>query len=136
MCFKSKSLLCVAVLKQQGSVTQGNTAISSNGQQQQHLHHHFSQGSVPQQQQQQQQQSLQSSLDPSSNVIYGSNINQQQSVQSQLWGANQTPNQTPNNTTIALNITAQIEAINMQQNALREQIHQSEANLSAQHSVN
>lgn len=41
-----------------------------------------------------------------------------------------------NSQSLALNFTAQIEALNMQQNTLREQIHQSESNLTAQHTVN
>uniref|UniRef100_A0A0K8URH6 Calcium homeostasis endoplasmic reticulum protein n=1 Tax=Bactrocera latifrons TaxID=174628 RepID=A0A0K8URH6_BACLA len=47
----------------------------------------------------------------------------------------QPPPTSANSASIALNITGQIEAINMQQNTLREQIHQSESNLSAQHSA-
>lgn len=47
----------------------------------------------------------------------------------------QPPPSSSNSASIAINITGQIEAINMQQNTLREQIHQSESNLSAQHSV-
>ncbi|XP_055840816.1 calcium homeostasis endoplasmic reticulum protein isoform X2 [Episyrphus balteatus] len=41
----------------------------------------------------------------------------------------------PANNANAISITAQIEAINLQQNNLRKQIHQSEQNLSAQHSA-
>ncbi|XP_067644151.1 calcium homeostasis endoplasmic reticulum protein isoform X2 [Eurosta solidaginis] len=48
----------------------------------------------------------------------------------------QPPPSTANNSTnVAINFTGQIEAINIQQNTLREQIHQSESNLSAQHSA-
>lgn len=46
------------------------------------------------------------------------------------------PNGSGNQQSLAITITAQIEAINMQQNTLREQIRQSESNLTAQHTVN
>jgi len=44
-------------------------------------------------------------------------------------------NQQANGNPMAMNLTSQLEAIKMQQKSLREQIQQSEANLSAQHTV-
>lgn len=44
-------------------------------------------------------------------------------------------NQQANGNSMAMNLTSQLEAIKMQQKSLREQIQQSEANLSAQHTV-
>lgn len=66
----------------------------------------------------------------------------------QLWNTNPSSLSTTTNNTlpsqsssngnsqsVANNYTAQIEALNMQQNTLREQIRQSESNLTAQHTV-
>ncbi|KAI8123535.1 hypothetical protein FF38_07761 [Lucilia cuprina] len=62
----------------------------------------------------------------------------------QLWNTNasalsnassQSPAANGNTQSVAINYTAQIEALNMQQNTLREQIRQSEANLTAQHTA-
>lgn len=63
------------------------------------------------------------------NMAMNSQQQQQQPPQQQLWhgGSNNTP--TTNS------IQSQIDAITMQQSALREQIRQSEHNLSAQHGV-
>ncbi|EDW94757.1 calcium homeostasis endoplasmic reticulum protein isoform X1 [Drosophila yakuba] len=44
-------------------------------------------------------------------------------------------NQQPNGNAMAMNLTSQLDAIKMQQKTLREQIQQSEANLSAQHTA-
>lgn len=65
----------------------------------------------------------------------------------QMWNANASSLSTSSNPitsqsssnggsqSVAINYTAQIEALNMQQNTLREQIRQSESNLTAQHTV-
>lgn len=50
-------------------------------------------------------------------------------------GSAPTP-QSANGTAMTLNLASQLDAIKMQQNTLREQIKQSDANLSAQHTVN
>ncbi|XP_073842021.1 SR-related CTD associated factor 6 [Musca autumnalis] len=71
---------------------------------------------MPTQQQQQQQQTAQQHQRQQSQPSTGGNV-----------GGNQQ--------SLAMTITAQIEAINMQQNTLREQIRQSEANLTAQHTA-
>ncbi|XP_061389593.1 calcium homeostasis endoplasmic reticulum protein [Musca vetustissima] len=63
---------------------------------------------------------------------------QQQSAQQHQRQQSQPPNTGNiggNQQSLAMTITAQIEAINMQQNTLREQIRQSEANLTAQHTA-
>lgn len=66
---------------------------------------------------------------PPNHQMWNSNISQSNAVVVPA-----TPTNT--NNSLAINITAQIEAINMQQNSLREQIRQSESNLTAQHTVN
>lgn len=65
----------------------------------------------------------------------------------QMWNQNATSLSTSSNPitsqsstnggsqSVPINYTAQIEALNMQQNTLREQIRQSESNLTAQHTV-
>jgi len=94
-----------------------------------------------QQQQQQQQQQHDNATEQQ----------QQQQQQSQhLWPPNAnppapSPGLSPgvpgaaaaaNGTALTINLNNQLDAIKMQQNTLREQIKQSDANLSAQHTVN
>ncbi|XP_017136527.1 calcium homeostasis endoplasmic reticulum protein isoform X3 [Drosophila miranda] len=68
-------------------------------------------------------------------------MQQQQQQSPHLWPPNNagpgtpTKNQPANGPPLTLNLTAQLDAIKMQQNTLREQIKQSEANLSAQHTA-
>ncbi|XP_023164732.2 calcium homeostasis endoplasmic reticulum protein isoform X2 [Drosophila hydei] len=93
---------------------------------------------APQQQQQQQQQQLP--------PIMHDNVqdSMQQQKSQHLWppnagvatgtGSAPTP-QSANGTAMTLNLASQLDAIKMQQNTLREQIKQSEANLSAQHTA-
>ncbi|XP_055910093.1 calcium homeostasis endoplasmic reticulum protein isoform X2 [Eupeodes corollae] len=110
-----------------------NQNMPISGQQQQHHGFHDNHNMAPVVAQQQM---------PISGVVGGGggggvnyNNQQQQSNPASLWGnghsgpVNQTNNPNP------MTITAQIEAINLQQNNLRKQIHQSEQNLSAQHSA-
>lgn len=47
-----------------------------------------------------------------------------------------TAQQAANGTSLALSLVSQLDTIKLQQNTLREQIKQSDANLSAQHTVN
>jgi len=67
----------------------------------------------------QQQQQPQNNIPP--------NFQQQQEQSPSIWSNNQPPPQ--------LNFTVQIEAVNVQQMKLREQIRESENNLQAQHQV-
>ena len=80
----------------------------------------------PPQQQQQQHQS-------NPHDAYNSN---QGSSMHPMWGGPASGNNGSNGNALTHNLTSQIEALNIQQNTLREQIHQSEANLTAQHTVN
>lgn len=71
-----------------------------------------------------------------SSIVTLQNLAQNLSQMSQIWsnppsGTAQPQQQMPPSNPV----NAQIESLNMQQNALREQIRQSEQNLSAQHGV-
>ncbi|KPU78091.1 uncharacterized protein Dana_GF24403, isoform C [Drosophila ananassae] len=67
------------------------------------------------------------------------NMQQQQQQSQYMWppNAGQGPpnNQQGNGNSITMNLSSQLDAVNMQQKTLREQIKQSEANLSAQHTA-
>uniref|UniRef100_A0A1B0B7T4 SURP motif domain-containing protein n=1 Tax=Glossina palpalis gambiensis TaxID=67801 RepID=A0A1B0B7T4_9MUSC len=65
---------------------------------------------------------------PPNHQMWNSNISQSNAVVVPAAPTN-------TNNSLAINITAQIEAINVQQNSLREQIRQSESNLTAQHTA-
>ncbi|XP_017860861.1 PREDICTED: calcium homeostasis endoplasmic reticulum protein isoform X4 [Drosophila arizonae] len=121
-----------AMLKQQGGMP-SNTLYM---QQPPPTHPHY----APQQQQQQQQPQQ-----PMPSIMHD---NVQDSMQQQkaqhLWpsnagvaaGAGSVPTpQSANGTALALNLASQLDGIKMQQNTLREQIKQSDANLSAQHTA-
>ncbi|XP_017494869.1 PREDICTED: calcium homeostasis endoplasmic reticulum protein-like [Rhagoletis zephyria] len=114
-----------AYLKQQGTIPQSSTHHPQSVHHMQHptsspaMTHHYTQGPPSQMHMQQTQGMPQNSIDGSN-----FNINMQQP-----------PPSSGNSANVALNLTGQIEAINMQQNTLRDQIRQSESNLSAQHSV-
>lgn len=104
---------------------------------------HFTQGPPPNMQHM--QQTHHSAQQPHSNSHDASgmpynNANPSSNMHSMGWNGpahnNNSQHPPPNGNALAQNITAQIEALNMQQNSLREQIHQSEANLTAQHTVN
>ncbi|XP_051860840.1 calcium homeostasis endoplasmic reticulum protein isoform X2 [Drosophila albomicans] len=85
-----------------------------------------------QQQQQQQQQPQQQSSDGAmqqSQHLWPPNANATNPSNPQVTAA------AANGTALTLNLTTQLEAIKMQQNTLREQIKQSDANLSAQHTA-
>lgn len=144
-----------AFLKQQGSISQGGHHYQQQQQPppQQHNFHdnpNMSMGGPQQQQQQHQQHHNFHDNHQMQMHANGNNSYKQQPNAASLWGnghggltghgsqgvgggagggGNQGSSQN------AMSITAQIEAINLEQNSLRKQIHQSEQNLSAQHSA-
>ncbi|XP_075160073.1 SR-related CTD associated factor 6 [Haematobia irritans] len=146
-------------LKQQQQHGQGSNAGGMHSQQQLQQQQQMQQYPP---QQQQQQQSGHFTQGPPPNVLHhqgggqmhdGNNFSMNQPPPNhQLWNSGppsvqhnvampqqqQPPATNGGNqqqTSLAMTITAQIEAINMQQNALREQIRQSESNLTAQHTA-
>ncbi|XP_030385310.1 calcium homeostasis endoplasmic reticulum protein [Scaptodrosophila lebanonensis] len=128
-----------AMLKQQGIVigTQMPTGAAA-------LYHQQQQSPMQQQppshytQATQQPQQQQQSPNVHENTQYNMQTPQQQQAPQHLWPTNSGPplsTQASNGTALAMNLSAQVEAISMQQTTLREQIKQSEANLSAQHTA-
>ncbi|XP_062130101.1 LOW QUALITY PROTEIN: calcium homeostasis endoplasmic reticulum protein [Drosophila sulfurigaster albostrigata] len=93
-----------------------------------HVHYAPQQQQQQQQQQQPQQQSSDGAMQQSQH-LWPPNTNATNPSNPQVTAA------AANGTALTLNLTTQLEAIKMQQNTLREQIKQSDANLSAQHTA-
>ena len=131
------SLCLITDLKQQQSYNQSSGNNVHNHMQQGPSAQHFTQGPPPNMSSMQHMQQHQQLPNAHESAAVPYNVNQPPPGH-QMWASSansSSSNSSANGNSLAISLTAEIEALNMQQKGLRDQIHQSEANLTAQHTV-